>query len=912
MSSLERKPHTPDNTVTNVVSDGLFLNAVIQGRDITVHLPREISPALAGLPPCSPSFSGREEQLHELTRGLAPDRRALPQLILGLPGVGKTEIALQVATRAQRDLGWFTGGVLFTDMQGYDETRHVTAEQSLSSLLRALAIPPEHIPYGLEERSRLFRTTLAAYAKRGCRILLVVDNASSADQVQPLLPSDAVNSILITSRDNLDLSARRHSLEILSTTASISLLQNVLTHTNGVEDVRVKEDLGSAEEIADLCGNLPIALQICGALLADFPSRSLASMKQALSQAHTRLGILERGTRSVTAAFDISYRRLTKDQARLFRLIPINPGADISSSAAAQLAGIEESAADRLLEDLARMHLVEPGDTWGRWRLHNLIRLYADSLSRECHVDDRRDLAFGRLLDYYVHGAHAASSHLTPNLTPSRWFMGQRDALRWLDSERSNLILAVGLAIKTGEYEASCVLANELATYLQQFHHADDFLAVSYAATKAANMSGNKTLEDQAISNTKKALTQLKSLEDAIKGFTTASSIFSESNDLQYEASTLSSVGHAMSLTGNFEEAITHLTTSAELYRKLRQPGLEGLALASLGEVLASAGKPGKAVDAYCDSLELLQQAGDLHGVGLVLGNLGLTRQQMDQPTEALRAFKSALAIFQESGSRAEEGKVLNSLGLTLQTLGESRDAIDCHSRAISIARDVRDHDLEGSALVDLGIYLRSISRLAEAADAFADAARAFANVGDNQRKASALQAEGVTFTYLGRYQEAVDAYSKAEYAFRIIGDGAGEGMSLANRGAALRSWGRLRESIEVLTAAVDVLSQAGGKTLASPATLQLGGSLAAAGRSAEAVQVFARAAEEFARAGDMLEEAKALLARGIALRSLGRFSEAATDLTHAIAVFREEGDRERATMARLHLDEIHKGFSTP
>ncbi|MET8634385.1 tetratricopeptide repeat protein [Streptomyces sp. NPDC004680] len=910
MSSLERESETPSDSVTNIISDGLFLNAVIQGRDITVQLPREISPALAGLPPRSPSFSGRKEELYELTRGLAPEREAIPQLISGLPGVGKTEIALQVAVHAQRDRGWFAGGILFTDMQGYDESRCVTAEQTLAGFLRALAIPPEHIPHGLEERSRLFRATLATYAKHRRRILLIVDNASSIDQVQPLLPSDAANSVLITSRDSLDLNARRHSLEVLPSTASVNLLRSVLKNTNGVDDIRVEEDLDAAKEIARLCGNLPIALQICGALLADFPGRPLTSMKQALYQAHTRLGHLERGARTVTAAFDISYRRLTEDQARLFRLIPINPGADVSSRAAAQLAGIEESTADRLLEDLARMHLVEPGDTWGRWRLHDLIRLYADSLGRECRVDDQRDLALGRLLDHYVHGAHAASSYLTPSLTPSHYFKRQSDALSWLDAERSNLVLAVGLAMKAGRYEVSCMLANELAIFLQQCRYADDFLAVSYTAAAAANRTGNKLLEDEAANNIQKALTQLESFEDAIKGFVTAASVFSEAGDPQNEAATLNQVGNAMSLAGRFEEAVTFFTASAELYRESKDRNLEALALASLGEALSSADKPGEAIDAYSDSLELLQQAGDLHGMGLVLGNLGLARQKMNQPIEALRAFKSALAIFQENGSRSDEGRVLNNLGVALQSLGAYNEAIDCHSRAIAIAREMHDHFLEGSALVDLGVYLQSMSQLEEAVDAFADAARAFECAGDNRRKGSTLHDAGVTFTHLERYPEAVDAYARAECAFRTIGDGVGEGMSLSNRGATLRSWKRFSESIDVLTNAVDVLSEAGGKELAAPAILQLGASLAAAGRGEEAVQVFARAAEEFARAGDRWEKAKALLARGIALRSLGRFDEAATDLSHGIPVFREEGDSERATMARLYLDDILKRSS--
>ncbi|WUX25722.1 tetratricopeptide repeat protein [Streptomyces sp. NBC_01438] len=822
--------------------------------------------------------------------------------------MGKTEIVLQIAGNAERNPEWFAGGALFTDMQGYDEARYVTAEQSLAGLLRALAIPPEHIPNGLEERSRLFRATLAAYATQGRRILLIIDNASSIDQVLPLLPSDAVNAVMITSRDNLDLNARRHSLKVLPSTASVDLLQSMLKSTNGVHDTRVEEDTDTAREIARLCGNLPLALQICGALLADFPGRPLTSMKTSLSRAHSRLGHLERDTRTVTAAFDVSYQRLTEDQARLLRLIPINPGVDVSSGAVARLAAIEESTADRLLQDLARAHLVEPGETWGRWRLHDLIRLYAEGLGRERSVDDRRDRALDQLLEHYVQGAHAASTHLTPNLTPSRYFRRRTDAIRWLQAERANLVLTVGLAVKAGRYEASCALASELNFFLQQYRYADDFFAVAYTAITAANKSGNKLLEDEAVNNFQKALTQLKSLENAIKGLTTAASIFSESGDLRNEAATLNQVGNALRFAGRLKEAATFLTASAELYRESKDRTLEGLALASLGEILNTAGKTREAVDAYSDSLELLQQTGDFHGMGLVLGNLGLTRRQMNQPEEALCAFRSALTIFQDNGSRSEEGDTLNNLGMTLRELGRYREAITCYSHATKIARETNDHPLEGSSLEDLGDCLQSISRPEEAIDAFRGAARAFENAGDMQSKGRALHSEGITFTQLERYREAVEAYSEAERAFRIIGDGAGEGMSLSNRGATLRSWGRFSESVEVLTTAVQILSQEGDTELAAPAILQLGGSLATAGRNEEAAQALARAAEIFARTGDRLEEAKARLARGMALRSLGRFDEAAIDLSRTIPVFREEGDTGRATMARIQLADILKG----
>src|ERR1051325_10315550 len=194
----------PDGSASNHISGGVFFHAVIQGRDITVQLPPQITPALAGPPPASPTFTGRDTHLAQLLEDLAPDQTrqqaVLVTAVAGLAGVGKTELALQTAAQALRQPGWFPGGVLFVDMFGYDRDRYLSPERALDGLLRALGMPGEHIPADLQDRSRLYRSVLGAYAEQGRRILVVIDNASAAEQVRPLLPSDGTTATLITSR----------------------------------------------------------------------------------------------------------------------------------------------------------------------------------------------------------------------------------------------------------------------------------------------------------------------------------------------------------------------------------------------------------------------------------------------------------------------------------------------------------------------------------------------------------------------------------------------------------------------------------------------------------------------------------------------------------------------------------------
>ncbi|WP_437014184.1 AAA family ATPase [Streptomyces sp. enrichment culture] len=310
----------------NQISGGVFFNAVIQGRDITVQLPPSITPALSGIPAVSPGFTGRDEELRKLLGLLAPGaQRRQPVLVTGLAGVGKTELAMQSAARARDEPGWFPGGVLVIDLFGYDPERRLAPEQALHNLLRALGVTGEHIPSDLQDRARLYRSVLAAFAEQGRRILVVLDNASTAQQVDSLLPTDGGTATLVTSRHILDIGAHLHELAVLDPFASTELLRDALRQARGPADTRVDDDPEAAAVVADLCAGLPLALRIAAALLADAPARPMASLTERLRQSHTRLDELSREDRAVRTALHLSYRGLDDQHARLFRLLPLSP-----------------------------------------------------------------------------------------------------------------------------------------------------------------------------------------------------------------------------------------------------------------------------------------------------------------------------------------------------------------------------------------------------------------------------------------------------------------------------------------------------------------------------------------------------------------------------------------------------------
>ena len=370
----------------------------------TTHAVTAAPTALAQLPAATVGFTGRDDELAVLA-GLLDPAGTGPELVsavAGLAGVGKTTLAVEAGHMAVRR-GWFGGGVLFIDLHGYDEAP-VQPEQALDALLRALRVPVEHIPPGAEERAGLYRSVLAQIPEP---VLVITDNASTEAQVRPLLPGTGPHKVLITSRHTLaGLGTRLVDITVLDSAAGVDLLDTALRAARP-GDERILRKPQDAARLAGLCGGLPLALQIIAAQLKADPALSAAELAEELAVESMRLEQLAYddgsgfGAPSVAAAFELSYQRLEENAARVFRLLPVNPGPDLSTAAAAVLVDLSVTEARRVLAGLARAHLVEaaPGAK-GRWRMHDLVRLYAQQLSDACADTDDREQARDRLLGY--------------------------------------------------------------------------------------------------------------------------------------------------------------------------------------------------------------------------------------------------------------------------------------------------------------------------------------------------------------------------------------------------------------------------------------------------------------------------------------------------------------------------------
>jgi hypothetical protein len=322
--------------------------------------------------------------------------------------VGKTALAVHLAHELAPD---FPDLQLYVNLHGYEPAQRLAPTQVLDRFLRTLRVLPEELPSELEEQAARYRGLLA-----GRRALVVLDNASSAEQVRPLLPASASCLVLVTSRDRLaglvaTEGARVLMLDVLAPSEALDLL----SRTAGPG--RVDAEPEAASKVVRLCGYLPLAVRIAGARLATRPGMSLAALAERLSDERARLAELSAGDVGVRASFALSYQALDSDVSRMFRRLGLIPGPDFGRFVAAALLGRTPDEAERLLESLVDAHLVEMASRTGRYRFHDLVRLYAREKARTEESDSDREAALRRMFDWYLDIADAAERLLIPGLT---------------------------------------------------------------------------------------------------------------------------------------------------------------------------------------------------------------------------------------------------------------------------------------------------------------------------------------------------------------------------------------------------------------------------------------------------------------------------------------------------------------
>jgi DNA-binding SARP family transcriptional activator len=735
--------------------------------------PQRVTPR--ELPPTVPGFTGRSAELRALTALLdRSGQRAAGAVVIsaigGTAGVGKTALAVhwahQVADR-------FPNGQLYVNLRGYDLGSPMSAGDALAGFLRALGVPGQDIPPEENERAARYRSLLA-----GKRMLVVLDNAGSADQVRPLLPGTPGCIVVVTSRDALaGLVARdgasRLDLDMLPPAEAVALLRTLI-------GPRVDAEPEAATGLADQCCRLPLALRVAAELAATRPAASLAGLSGELADLRTRLDLLEAGgdpRTQVRTVFSWSYRHLDADAARAFRLLGLHPGPDFGPYAVAALAGATVPQA-RTLDTLARAHLISPAAP-GRYGLHDLLRAYARELSATADGGDERQAALTRLFDHYLHAAAAAMDTLFPAERHRRPRIPQPDtpvppladaaaAREWLDAERAVLVAAAGHAAAHDRPGHTTRLAATLFRYLLSGGHYPEARTVLSHALGAARRNGDRAAEATALNDIGLVDGYLGRYQQAADQHRQALALFRAAGDRTGETRALSNLGLDETALGHYEQAARHEQDAAAISRDIGDRFGESRALGNLGLARQRQGRYQEAVRYHQQSLDLFREIGDRQGEGLALSRLGGVELLQGRCQHATGYLQQSLTVLRETGgSILSRFEVLAGLGEAYAGLGLYEQAAGHFEQVLAISRKIGNRVQEADALNGLGDVLLRTGDAGKARAHHATALRLLSEADSPRTQARAhsglaraCQASGDSLQARYHWQEALTRYT--------------------------------------------------------------------------------------------------------------------------------------------------------
>ncbi len=652
--------------------------------------PQQLPAAVAG-------FTGRAAELEALTRMLDQARgpgTVVISAIGGTAGVGKTALALhwahQVASR-------FPDGQLHVNLRGYDPSGNPAAPaEVIRAFLDALGVPPGQIPASEEAQAGMYRNLLADK-----QMLIVLDNARDERQVRPLLSASPASLVLVTSRSQLS--------GLVAADGALPLTLDVLTQAEAVDmlTARLGTDRAAAEpdavgRIADLCACLPLALAVAAARAAARPAFPLSVLAAELADATGRLDALDAGdpAANVRAVFSWSTRQLSDESARMFGLLGLHPGPDISVPAAASLVGNDESAARRLLRELARTHMIAE-HVPGRYAFHDLLRAYAAEQAGHTISQDERDAAIGRVLDHYLHTAARAVLLLVPSkelveLAPLRpgAVAGQHadgpQALAWFETEHQVLLAAVNLAAGSGYDRHAWQLPWAMASFLQIRGYWQEWAAVQRTALDAAARLGDAAAQALSGRLLAQACAALGDDDQAREHYASCLVLYQRLGDRLGEARVRQGLGWLPERQGRYAEALEQTEQALRLFQAIGDKPGQAVTLNNVGWLYGLLGDYQQASASCRQAVTLCAEAGDRLSEGNAWDSLGYAEHHLGNLAEAAACYQRALSIFQESGDRFDEADVLTHLGDTLQAAGEFVQGREAWQEALAIFEDIQ------------------------------------------------------------------------------------------------------------------------------------------------------------------------------------------------------------------------------
>ncbi|MDQ0941143.1 tetratricopeptide repeat protein [Streptomyces sp. V1I1] len=665
----------------------------------TFSLPRDI-----------PSFTGRHAELERVLEAMNVTGPAMQGVdihaIDGMAGVGKSAMAVRAAhLLAPR----FQDGQLFLHLHGHTPgQRPVDPRDALASLLLVIGVPAAQIPSDLQTRSALWRDRL-----RTKRILLLLDDAVSSEQVRHLLPGSQGSLVLVTSRRRLTAleGVVPISLETMPP-AEAKVLFSRLAARPGL----IPSDPQVAE-VVRLCGYLPLAIRLTAGKLAHHPHWSVQDLVEDLAATRHRIATMRAEEDSVASAFDLSYRDLTSGQQRLFRLLGLHPGSVIDAYIAASLADIPLANAQEFLDGIFMHHLIdEPAR--GDYRMHDLVREKAQSLVSLDPVAET-EAAVTRMLNYYQHTVRRAAqlikgrtpeSDVPASSTPPAWapdFAGPAQAVDWLKHQRSNIHATVDYAAVHARPAHAVGISAAMNNFLRSQGHWDQAMALHESALTAATAAGDQAGEAQAWGRLGSMQRLRGEFSAAMASQERAQELHRQVDDRLGEATAVHELGVAQRLCCEYEADRASQERARELYRALGNTLGEANTLHELGTLHWLLGFLRTAHNIHAESLEIYQDLGNEYGEAFAYNQLALTNYHLGDYPTATAQIAHALDLHHALGDRHGQAYSFKELGVVEYLTGDFGSSLATLTRSVDLHRELGSRYGMGLALTDLGALHR-------------------------------------------------------------------------------------------------------------------------------------------------------------------------------------------------------------
>ncbi|MGW2331496.1 BTAD domain-containing putative transcriptional regulator [Streptomyces sp. NPDC001700] len=668
-------------------------------------------PRPAQLPAGSADFTGRIAAVNTLRERLLNAQGTVMAVsaVRGLGGVGKTALAVHVA-HSVRD--HFPDGQLFVDLLG-QSSRPADPTAVLGMFLRALGTPPADLPKGLHERAALYRSTLADR-----RVLVLLDNAHDTEQVRPLLPGAPDCATLITSRTSMVGLDGVHlaDLNIMDPSEALALFTRIIG--NG----RAAAEPDSCREAVAACGYLPLAIRIAAARLASRPGWTVAMLNGRLADAQHRLQELRAGDLAVQTSFEFGYAQLEPAQARAFRLLSLAYGPDISLPAAAATLDMGIRETERLLETLVDTSLLD-STVSGRYRYHDLVRLYGHACADRDEGEEARAAAVSRLLDFYLASAARVYAmerpadrlvaHLASTEHPGQDFPDATTALDWLFAEAECLLTCAQQAVKSCDKSTIRRAADLLLVtkdLAESGAHSSEYVAAAQSVKKSAHTAGDTGTQGRAYLALASMFPHARGQQQAYDEARRSSALAAKAGDLLVTCHAANARGIIAIYQQQHEDAGVYFREALHGFRADNNLSGVASALSNLSRVHAATDRADRAIELATQSVDLYRNLGSVWRVANAQYALGIALHQAERHTEALNELLQALGIFRDNRQRLWEGSTHARLADVYLASGHPAEAAIHAEQALSM-RSVGDRLRRGTILSVLGQALEKLGQ---------------------------------------------------------------------------------------------------------------------------------------------------------------------------------------------------------